>query len=150
MSDLTIKQKVSEAMKLAMREKDKARLAAIRLVLAEFKQVEVDERIDLTDERSLAILDKMLKQRRDSIDQFKSAGRDELAEKEQFEVGVIQYFMPQQMSEEEVDEVINAAFAETGASSMKDMGKVMALLKPKLQGRTDFSKVSIKVKAKFN
>ena len=146
---MLIKEQVTEAMKLAMRAKDKERLGVIRLMLSDFKQVEVDERIELTDERVLAILDKMLKQRRESIRQYTEANRSDLSDKEQFEIEIIQSFMPQPLSEAEVDQIINEAFALSGATSVKDMGKVMAHLKPQLQGRADLAVVGLKVKARL-
>jgi uncharacterized protein YqeY len=136
-------------MKTAMKAKDKERLSAIRLILADFKRIEVDERIDIDDARALVILDKMLKQRRDSIKQYADAGRQELADKEQAEVDVIQSFLPTPLSDAELNELIAAAIAETGAESMKDMGKVMAILKPQVQGRADVAAVSQAIKARF-
>ena len=130
-----------------MRAKDKARLGTIRLALAEIKRVEVDERIDPDDGRVTSILDKMVKQRRESIKQFESAGRDELVAQEQSEIDVLQEFLPQALSEEELDTIINAALSETGAEGMQDMGKVMGIIKPKVVGRTDMSIVSDKIKA---
>ena len=132
-----------------MKAKDKDRLGVIRLILAAFKQVEVDKRIDLTDADALQLLDKMLKQRRDSITQFEQAGRDELAEIERKEIEVIQEFMPQALSEAEIDELIVSSIAESGAETMRDMGKVMGLLRPQVQGRADMAVVSQKIKAKL-
>lgn len=143
----TIKEQVQEEMKIAMKAQDKERLAVIRLILAEFKRIEVDERIVLDETRELAILDKMQKQRRDSIEQFSAAGRDELAAKEQYEFEVIQSFKPAALSEQEVEQMVAAAIKESAAASMQDMAKVMAILKPKLQGRADMGQVSAKVKA---
>lgn len=143
----TIKEQVQEEMKIAMKAQEKERLAVIRLILSEFKRVEVDERIVLDETRELAILDKMQKQRRDSIEQFKAAGRDELAAKEQYEFDVIQSFKPAALSEQEVEQMVAAAIKESSAASMQDMAKVMAILKPKLQGRADMGQVSAKVKA---
>lgn len=134
-------------MKAAMKSGDKARLATIRLILAAFKQVEVDERIAIDDNRALQILDKMLKQRRESIRQFSDAGRTDLVANEEAEVVVIQEFMPQALSEAEIDAMVSAAVMESGAESVKDMGKVMALLKANMQGRADMSVVSAKIKA---
>ncbi|WP_456444335.1 GatB/YqeY domain-containing protein [Thiolapillus sp.] len=145
-----LKQRISGDMKAAMKGGDKARLGVIRLILAAIKQVEVDERIELDDERVLAILDKMVKQRRDSINQYESAGRTELAEQEKFEIGIIQDYLPQQLSEEEIAALIDEALAATGASSMKDMGKLMGWLKPKLQGRADMGAVSASIKQKLS
>ncbi len=133
-----------------MRAKEKERLSAVRLVLAEIKRVEVDERIDPDDARITSILDKMVKQRRDSIKQFEDAGRPELAEKEQAEIDVIQEFLPSQLSEDEVAAIVEKAVADSGASSMQDMGKVMGLVKPQVVGRADMGVVSQKVKAALN
>eukprot|EP00752_Nemacystus_decipiens_P018839 g16895.t1 len=134
---MTIKDQLTEAMKAAMRAKDKERLGAIRLVLAEFKRIEVDERIEVADERALAVMDKMVKQRRDSEKQYVDAGREELAEKERFEISVIQEYLPQPLTDEEIAALIEEAISNTGAASMQDMGKVMGQLKPELQGRAD-------------
>ncbi len=134
-------------MKTAMKAGDKSRLAVIRLILAAIKQIEVDERITLDDERTIQTLDKMLKQRRESIRQFTDAGRSDLVAIEEAEVVVIQEFMPQALSEVEVDAMVKDAVTESGAESVKDMGKVMALLKAKMQGRADMSIVSTKIKA---
>ena len=142
MPDSPLKAQINEAMKAAMRAKEKERLGTIRLVLAEIKKVEVDERIDPDDVRVTSILDKMVKQRRDSIKQFTDAGRDELAAKEQTEIEVIQEFLPQPLSEEEIASLIEDAIASTGATSMQDMGKVMGLLKPQMAGKADMGKVS--------
>jgi uncharacterized protein YqeY len=136
-------------MKTAMRAKDVARLSAIRLLLAAIKQREVDERIELTDADILSILDKMMKQRRDSLGQYEAAGRQDLADVERFEMTVLQGYMPQQMSAAEIDTAIEQAIKETGAGSAQDMGKVMALLKPKLAGRADIGKVSAQVKTRL-
>ncbi len=130
-----------------MRAKDKARLGTIRLALAEIKRVEVDERIDPDDGRVTSILDKMVKQRRESIKQFESAGRDELVAQEQSEIEVLQEFLPQALSEEELHAIISAALSDTGAEGMQDMGKVMGIIKPKVVGRADMSIVSEKIKA---
>lgn len=132
-----------------MRSKDKERLAILRLILAAFKQKEVDERIELDDTQVLAILDKLAKQHRDSISQYEQAGRDDLVEKETFELEVVQSYLPQALSEDEIKQLINEAIDSSGASSMKDMGKVMGLLKPKLQGRADMGKVSGQIKARL-
>jgi uncharacterized protein len=139
--------RIKEDMKAAMKSGDKARLGVIRLILSAIKQIEVDERIALDDARALQVLDKMLKQRRESIRQFADAGRDDLVAQEEMEVTVIQAYLPSALSEEEVDGMISAAVLESGAESAKDMGKVMALLKPKMQGRADMSVVSAKIKA---
>jgi len=140
---------VTEDMKAAMRARDPARLSAVRLLLAAMKQKEVDERVELTDADVLGIIEKMVKQRRESIAQYDKAARADLAAVEKFEIEVLQAYLPQQMSPAEVDQAIAAAVNETGASGIKDMGKVMALLKPKLAGRADMGKVSGLVKAKL-
>ena len=149
MPDSPLKAQINEAMKAAMRAKQKERLGTIRLVLAEIKKVEVDERIDPDDVRVTSILDKMVKQRRDSIKQFTDAGRDELAAKEQTEIEVIQEFLPQPLSEEEIASLIEGAIASTGATSMQDMGKVMGLLKPQMAGKADMGKVSGLIKQRL-
>ncbi|AQQ66548.1 glutamyl-tRNA amidotransferase [Microbulbifer agarilyticus] len=145
----TLKETLATATKDAMKAREKARLATLRLINAEIKRVEVDERIELDDARILALLDKMTKQRRDSITQYEKAGRPELAEVEQQEINVIQDFLPEQLSEAEIQEIVAAAVKETGAASMADMGKVMALVKPQVQGRADMGAVSKLVKASF-
>lgn len=144
-----IKTQITEDMKTAMRSQDKERLATIRLVLAALKQREVDERIELTDEQILVTLNKMIKQRRDSISQFETGNRPDLAEKELAEVKIIQHYLPAQLSESEVEQAITAAFTESQATSAKDMGKVMGILKAKLQGKADMTVVSAKVKEKL-
>ena len=149
MPDSPLKAQINEAMKAAMRAKEKERLGTIRLILAEIKKVEVDERIDPDDVRVTSILDKMVKQRRDSIKQFTDAGRDELAAKEQTEIEVIQEFLPQPLSEEEIASLIEEAIASTGATSMQDMGKVMGLLKPQMAGKADMGKVSGLIKQRL-
>lgn len=145
-----IKSNISEDVKTAMRGKDKPRLAALRLIQAAFKQKEVDERIELDDQQCIAILDKMAKQHRDSIEQFQQANRDDLIEQEQFELDIIEQYLPAQLSEQEINDMINAAIAETGAESIKDMGKVMGKLKGELQGRADMGKVSGLIKSRLN
>lgn len=147
---MTLKQKISDDMKAAMRARDSARLGAIRLLQAAIKQREVDERIELSDTDVLGILDKMIKQRRDSIAQFEAAGRQELADGEKFEISVLQAYMPQQLSGEEIDAAIEQALASSGAAGPQDMGKMMALLKPQLAGRADMGKVSGLVKARLS
>ncbi|KZZ65267.1 glutamyl-tRNA amidotransferase [Oleiphilus sp. HI0130] len=149
MSDAGLKASITSAMKEAMRAKEKERLATIRLILADFKRIEVDERIELDDARCLAILDKMLKQRKDSITQYRDAGREDLAEIEEREVEVIQTFLPKALSEDEIEALIGSAMSETGAESVRDMGKVMAVLKPQLQGRADVGAVSGMVKKRL-
>ena len=146
---MTLKQRVTEDMKAAMRAKDAARLSAVRLLLAAMKQKEVDERVELSDADVLGIIDKMVKQRRESIAQYEKAARADLAAVENFEIGVLSAYLPQQMSQAEVEQVVAAAVAESGASGVKDMGKVMALLRPRLAGRADMGKVSGLVKAKL-
>lgn len=141
-----IKDRISQAMKDSMKAKEKEKLACIRLILAEFKRIEVDERIEIEDDRALVILDKMLKQRRDSISQFEDAGRQDLADKESFELTVIQEFLPPALSEDELANLIQAAIKESGAESMKDMGKVMTIVKPQIQGRADVGQVSQQIK----
>lgn len=145
-----LRQRIESDMKAAMRAKDKERLGTIRLILAAIKQKEIDERITLTDTDILAVLDKMVKQRRDSISQFQQAGRQELADKETAEVTVIQEYMPEAMGESEVDAIIAEAITTVGASSPQDIGKIMGLIKPKLQGRADMGLVSRKVKEKLS
>ena len=137
-------------MKTAMRAKDSARLSAIRLILAAIKQKEVDERIELTDPDVVAILEKMIKQRRESIAQFEKAARNDLADAEKFELGVLSGYLPQQLSDSQVQEEIAKAISESCASCVKDMGKVMAALKSRLAGRADMGKVSALVKAKLS
>ncbi len=150
MTEQTLKARIYEAMKAAMRAKDKQRLGTIRLIQAEIKRIEVDERIEVDDARLLAVLDKMCKQRRDSIQQYTDAGRTELAEIEIAEINVIQDFLPAQLSEEELNNMIAAAVSSTGAESMKDMGKVMGILKPQLQGRADMGEVSKLIKSQLS
>ena len=144
-----IKTQISDDIKEAMRQKDKERLAALRLILASFKQKEIDERIELKDEHSIAILNKMVKQHCDSIEQFGKANRDDLIKKEQQELDVIESYLPKKMPSEKIDLLIKEVISETGASSPKDMGKVMGLLKGKLQGRADMSEVSKLIKDKL-
>ncbi len=147
---MSLKQQISEDMKTAMRAKDTARLGAIRLLLAALKQREVDERIELTDADVLAIIDKMMKQRRDSISQFEAAARHDLADIEKFEMSVLQGYMPQPLSEAEIDAAITQAIVASAAASAQDMGKVMAILKPQLAGRADIGRVSGQVKARLS
>ena len=137
-------------MKDAMRAKDKERLGVIRMALAAFKQIEVDERIEVDATRSLAILDKMLKQRKDSAAQYADAGRQDLADIELFEISVIQDFLPKALTEQEIAALIEQAIADSQAASMKDMGKVMGLLKPLLQGKADMGQVSGLIKSRLN
>jgi uncharacterized protein YqeY len=147
MADSALKQRLTEDMKAAMRAKDKQRLGVIRLALSAIKQLEVDERIELDDTRVLAVIDKMVKQRRDSAQQFTDADRPELADQENYEIGVLQEYLPAALDEAELDELITRAIADSGASSMKEMGKVMGILKPQVQGRADMGSVSQRIKA---
>ncbi|MCA6064216.1 GatB/YqeY domain-containing protein [Thalassolituus marinus] len=140
---------VKDAVKAAMRAKEKERLSALRLITAEFKRVEVDERIEIDDARALAILDKMSKQRRDSIAQYEAAGRDDLAAVEQFEISVLNEFLPEALSEEELAKLVADAIAQSGAAGMQDMGKVMGILKPQVQGRADMAQISQLVKSQL-
>lgn len=141
--------RIKEAMKDAMRAKEKARLSTIRLVLSAIKQVEVDTRTELDDNAILAILDKMVKQRRESIKQYEDAGRQELADVEHAEIEVLQEFLPKPLTDDEIAELIDQAISSTGAESIKDMGKVMGILKPQLQGRADMGQVSGKIKSRL-
>ena len=145
-----IYQQVTAEVKLAMKARDKPRLGALRLIMADFKRIEVDERIELDDERVLVILDKMTKQRKDSFMQFEDAGREDLAKQEALEIAVIAEFLPDQLSDEEISGLIEAAIAESGAASMQDMGRVMAIVKPQVQGKADMGAVSGLVKARLS
>ncbi len=144
-----LKQRINDDVKIAMREKDKDRLTTLRMILAAIKQKEIDERIELDDTQILAVLDKMAKQHRDSINQFDQAGRNDLVEKENRELAIVQTYLPTQLTDTEIQQLLQEAIQETGAASMQDMGKVMAVLKPKLQGRADMGKISGLVKAKL-
>jgi uncharacterized protein YqeY len=144
---MSLKERITEDMKASMRSGDKERLAAIRLVLAAVKQREVDERIQLDDTQVLAVLDKMIKQRRESITQFEAGGRADLVAKESAELAVLQAYLPAQLTDSEIEALIRAAIAGTAATSMKDMGKVMAAVKPQVQGRTDMGALSVRIKA---
>jgi hypothetical protein len=146
---VSLKDRLKDQQKLAMLAKDKARLGAIRLLMAEIKQREVDTRVELNDEDILAVVTKMVKQRRDSISQFEAAGRQDLADKESAEILVLQEFLPQQLTAEEIAVLIEQAITESGAAVMADMGKVMAVLKPKIQGRADVGAVSAQVKTRL-
>jgi uncharacterized protein YqeY len=146
---MTLKLQITEDMKTAMRAKETARLGAIRLLLSAMKQREVDERIELTDVDIVTIIEKMLKQRRDSISQYEAANRQDLADVEKFEVTVLQSYLPQQFSEAEITSAIAEVIAATGAAGPQDMGKVMAAIKPKLAGRADMGKVSGLIKAQL-
>jgi uncharacterized protein len=143
---VSLKDQLKDQQKLAMLARDKARLGAIRLLMAEIKQREVDSRIELNDEDILAVVTKMVKQRRDSISQFEAAGRQDLADKESAEIVVLQEFLPQQLTADDIAALIEQAITESGAAVMADMGKVMAVLKPKIQGRADVGAVSAQVK----
>lgn len=146
---MTLRSQVTEDMKAAMRAKDSARLNAIRLLLAAMKQREVDERIELSDGQVIEVIEKMLKQRRDSISQYEAANRQDLADAEKFEVGVLSTYLPQPLTDSEVSVLLDAAISETGAAGVKDMGKVMALIKPQIIGRADVGKVSGLIKARL-
>ena len=146
---MSLKTQLTDDMKAAMKSGDKERLGVVRLINAAIKQREVDERIQLDDAQVLAVLDKMLKQRRDSVSQFQAAGRTDLADKESFEIGVIQSYMPAQLGAAELDAIIAATIAEAGATGPKDMGKVMGLVRPKVAGKTDMGKLSELIKGKL-
>jgi uncharacterized protein YqeY len=146
---MALKDRITEDMKTAMRAGDKERLATVRLLLAAIKQREVDERITLDDGQVLAVIEKMIKQRRESISQFESGGRSDLVAKETAEIGVLQGYLPAQLSPAEIDALIAEAIAATGAASIKDMGKVMGFVKPKAQGRTDMGALSARIKQKL-
>ncbi|AUH70796.1 Transamidase GatB domain protein [Legionella sainthelensi] len=147
---MTIKERLNNDIKEAMRAKEKELLATLRLITAAVKQVEVDERIEVDDERMLVILDKMSKQRKESIAQYEKANRDDLVAQEQFELNILKNYLPEPLSAAEIEKMIHDAVAETGATKMADMGKVMALLKPNLQGRADMAQVSVLIKAKLS
>jgi len=146
---VTLKARISEDMKNAMRAKDSARLGAIRLLLSAIKQREVDERIEVNDTQVVEAIEKMLKQRRDSISQYEAASRNDLADVEKFEVSVLQEYLPQALTEAEVDAIIQQAIADSGAAGIKDMSKVMAAVKPQVVGRADMGKISGLIKAKL-
>jgi uncharacterized protein YqeY len=146
---MSLKDRIQDDMKSAMRAKDKERLGAIRLIIAAVKQREVDERISLDDGQVIAVLERMLKQRRESIKQYSEAGRDDLADRESFESEIIQTYMPAALSASELDALIESAVAESGAQSVRDMGKVMGLIKNQAQGRADMSAVSDRVKQRL-
>lgn len=145
-----LKQRIMDDMKSCMREGDKQTLGTIRLILSAIKQQEVDSRKDLEDGDILTILDKMAKQRRESIEQFEKAGRDDLASKEKDELKVIQTYLPAQLSDDEIASIIDEAIKTTGAESMRDMGKIMGIIKPKMQGRADMSAVSALIKSRLS
>ena len=146
---MSLRLQIAEDMKSAMRAKDVPRLSAIRLLMAAIKQREVDERIELSDDQVIAAIEKMLKQRRDSICQFESAGRQDLADTEKFEVSVLQGYMPQPLTDAEAEALVVAAIASSAAAGVKDMGKVMAIVRPQMAGRADMGKVSALIKAKL-
>lgn len=137
-------------MKTSMKSGEKARLQVIRLILSAIKQIEVDERIELDDDRIITVLDKMTKQRRESADQYEKAKRDDLLQQELYEIEILKEFLPAELSSEEIEAMIEEAISSTGASSIKDMGKVMGQLKPKMQGRADMGAVSGKIKSRLN
>ncbi|MFJ1269857.1 GatB/YqeY domain-containing protein [Legionella lytica] len=147
---MTIKERLNNDIKDAMRAKDKNLLTTLRLITAAVKQIEVDERIDVDEERMLVILDKMSKQRKESISQYEKANRDDLVAQEQFELAIIAKYLPEPLSAAEVEKLVQDAITSTGAEKMADMGKVMAQLKPSLQGRADMSQVSTLIKAKLS
>jgi len=147
---MSLKTRISDDMKAAMKAKETDKLAAIRLLLAAIKQKEVDERIELDDAAVTAVIDKMLKQRRDSVEQYEAAQRQDLADKERFEMDVLSVYLPQPLSDDEVAALIEQAVASTGAAGMQDMGKVMGVLRPQLTGRADMGVVSAKIKARLN
>ena len=150
MTESTLKELLSESMKSAMKAKDKDRLKTIRLALPDIKRVEVDTREEQSDSQIIAILDKMVKQRRESIKQFELGGRSELAAQEQFEIEVLNEFLPKALSDDEIDALIRSAITDSGAETIKDMGKVMALIKPQGMGRADLSLVSKKIKDRLS
>ena len=146
----TLKPQLTTDMKSSMKNGDKKRLGVVRLMLAAIKQIEVDERIELDDTRILAVLDKMAKQRRESISHYSDAGRDDLVAVEQAEIDIIQEYLPEALSESEINDLVEQSIAATGAATIKDMGKLMGVLKPQLQGRADMGKVSQLVKARLS
>jgi len=146
---MALREKLNEDIKSAMKAREQEKLAALRLMLAAVKQREVDERITLDDAGVIAVVEKMIKQRKDSIAQYEKAARQDLADREKFEIGVIESYLPQQLSQAEIDSIVAEAIAATGAKSAADMGKVMGVVKPKLAGRADMGKVSGLVKAKL-
>ncbi|EIK43762.1 GatB/Yqey domain protein [Cellvibrio sp. BR] len=150
MSQPTLKDRINDALKTAMRAKEKERVAVLRLVMSEFKRIEVDERIDVDDTRALALLDKMVKQRRDSEQQYLAAGRSELAAQEAYEISEIQAWLPAALSAAELEAIVTQAIADAGVTEMRDMGKAMALIKPQVQGRADMGEVSKLLKAKLS
>jgi uncharacterized protein len=145
-----LKQRINDDVKTAMRGKEKDRLGVLRLITAAIKQIEVDQRIELDDQQMIAVLDKLAKQHRDSIEQYDKADRKDLADKERYELGIVQEYLPAALSEEEITQLILDAIAETGATGIKDMGKVMGILKSKAQGRADMGKLSAQVKSQLS
>ncbi|HSX50082.1 MAG TPA: GatB/YqeY domain-containing protein [Cellvibrio sp.] len=150
MSQPTLKDRINDALKTAMRAKEKERVAVLRLVISEFKKIEVDERIEVDDARALAVFDKMVKQRRDSEQQYRNANRPELAEQEAYEITEIQVFLPAALTAAELDAIVVKALADSGVTEARDMGKAMALIKPQVQGRADMGDVSKLLKAKLS
>jgi uncharacterized protein YqeY len=150
MSQPTLKDRINDALKTAMRAKEKERVAVLRLVMSEFKRIEVDERIEVDDSRALAVLDKMVKQRRDSEQQYRNANRPELAEQEAYEITEIQAYLPAALSAAELDAIVAKALTDAGVTEARDMGKAMALIKPQVQGRADMGDVSKLLKAKLS
>ena len=147
MSDLKLR--INEDVKTAMRERNKERLSTLRMILAAIKQKEVDDRIDLNDSQVLAVVDKMAKQHRDSIEQFRNAGRDDLVAKETAELAIVSEYLPQPLSDAEIDQLVQEAIQSSGATGAQDMGKVMGILKPRVQGRADMGRISGIVKRKL-
>ena len=150
MSQPTLKDRINDALKTAMRAKEKERVAVLRLVMSEFKKIEVDERIEVDDARALVLLDKMVKQRRDSEQQYRNANRPELAEQEAYEISEIQAYLPAQLTAAELDAIVTKALADAAVTEARDMGKAMALIKPQVQGRADMGDVSKLLKAKLS
>lgn len=150
MSQPTLKDRINDALKTAMRAKEKERVAVLRLVMSEFKRIEVDERIVVDDARALALLDKMVKQRRDSEQQYLAAGRSELAAQEAYEISEIQAYLPAALNAAELNVIVTQAISDAGVTEMRDMGKAMALIKPQVQGRADMGEVSKLLKAKLS
>jgi uncharacterized protein YqeY len=150
MSQQTLKDRINDALKTAMRAKEKERVAVLRLVMSEFKRIEVDERIEVDDARALGLLDKMVKQRRDSEQQYRNANRPELAAQEAYEISEIQIYLPAALSAAELDIIVTQAISDAGVTEMRDMGKAMTLIKPQVQGRADMGEVSKLLKAKLS
>jgi len=150
MAGSALKQTIGDATTAAMKARDKARLAVLRLINADIQRVEVDDRRELSDADVVTILTRMVKQRQDSLSQYETAGRDDLAEQERFEIGIVREFLPEPLDDAELDGLIGGAIRDSGAESMRDMGKVMAILKPQVEGRADMGAVSGKVKARLN